>query len=124
MARVGESPNDWIGYAWVGRITKDSTPDGRFDAGWAGLDRRKDACEEYRRRASDDAHFIAEVLNSLPALLAAVRRVGEMEEALRLCLPIVEADLAEAIEHCDADWEGMSRTAVDAARAAVGEVGR
>lgn len=69
MAQFGDDPAKWMGYAWVGRITKDSTPDGRFDAGWADMDRRKDASKEYRERASDDAHLIAEALNAPPALL-------------------------------------------------------
>lgn len=73
MARVGEDPEKWIGYGWVGRITKDSTPDGRFDAGWLKADRRKDAHKEYRTRASADVHFVTEVLNALPELLAALK---------------------------------------------------
>lgn len=39
--------------------------------------------------------------------------------ALDLARPIVEADLHAAIEQCDADWEGMSRTALDAIDAAL-----
>ena len=37
-----------------------------------------------------------------------------LREALELARPIVEADLLDAIDHCDADWEGMSRTALEA----------
>src|SRR3546814_16191336 len=49
---MGE-PDEWIGYAWVGRITKDSTPDGLWDARWADMDRRKDAAKEYSERRSE-----------------------------------------------------------------------
>jgi hypothetical protein len=75
MARLSEDPEKWIGYAWVGRITKSSEPDGRFDAGWLDLDRRKDASKEYRERASDDAHFVTEALNALPSLLTEIERL-------------------------------------------------
>jgi hypothetical protein len=75
MARLGEDPEKWMGYAWVGRITKQSEPDGRFDAGWLDRDSRKDASKEYRERASVDAHFVAEALNALPALLDLIERL-------------------------------------------------
>ncbi len=65
MACVGENPEKWIGYAWVGRITKESGPNGNFDAGWLDVDRRKDASKEYRERASADVHFVAAALNAL-----------------------------------------------------------
>lgn len=43
----------------------------------------------------------------------------EMERALRLALPIIEADHAQAKEMCDADWEGMSHEALVAVRTAL-----
>ncbi len=92
MARLGENPEKWIGYAWVGRITKDSEPDGRFDAGWLDRDSRDDGSKEYRERASADAHFVAAALNALPDLLSErehlLARVGELE-----------AEKAEAGDH-------------------------
>lgn len=82
MARVGEKPENWIGYAWVGRIKEDSGPDGSFDAGWLNLDRRKDGCKEYRERASADAHFVAEALNALPELLTTITELVSALEDL------------------------------------------
>lgn len=86
MARLGEDPVKWLGYAWVGRITKQSEPDGRFDAGWLDRDSRGDACKEYRMRASADAHFVAEALNALPDLLDYIDtlegRSGELPPSL------------------------------------------
>ena len=85
MARVGADPAEWVGYAWIGRITANSSPDGSFDAGWLSTDRRKDCDKEYRERASADAHFVAEALNNLPALLDAISRLErEKAEAIRM----------------------------------------
>lgn len=87
MARVGEDPSKWIGYAWVGRIKETSGPNGEFDAGWAKMDRRNDGSKEYRERASIDAHLVAETLNTLPALLDELTSLREanakMCEALK-----------------------------------------
>jgi hypothetical protein len=47
---------------------------------------------------------------------AAYRR---MREALELARPIVEADVSQAGDYCDSDWEGMSRTALEAIDAAL-----
>lgn len=44
-----------------------------------------------------------------------------LRSALELARPIVEADLHEAIDHADGDWEGMSRTALEAIDAALGD---
>lgn len=79
MARVGADPADWIGYAWVGRITENSGPNGAFDARWLDADRRKDACKEYRERAEHDVALVAEALNALPVLLDAI---ASLEAAL------------------------------------------
>lgn len=110
MARLGEDPEKWMGYAWVGRITKQSEPDGRFDAGWLDRDSRKDASKEYRERASVDAHFVAEALNALPALLDLIERLttapaGEDADAEveRILAMSDEQILAEA-DACDLDW--------------------
>ena len=48
-------------------------------------------------------------------------RVAKLEGALRLARPVVEADLCEAREHSDADWEGMSYEALSAIDAALGD---
>lgn len=45
--------------------------------------------------------------------------VAAMREALKLARPIVEADYHDAVEHSDGDWEGMSKTALDAIDAAL-----
>jgi hypothetical protein len=42
-----------------------------------------------------------------------------LREALELARPIVEADLASAADYSDADWIGMSQTALDAIDAAL-----
>lgn len=105
MAKVGEKPADWVGYAWVGRVTKNSNPDGTFDAGWANMDRREDGHKEYRERASVDAHFVAAACNfvrdALPALLEALSettrernearaRVGELVKANREAITLID----------------------------------
>lgn len=82
MAKLGEDPEKWMGYAWVGRITPQSEPDGRFDAGWLDRDSRDDGSKPYRERASADVHFVAEALNALPALLHAVNSQAALREAL------------------------------------------
>lgn len=45
--------------------------------------------------------------------------MSDSAEALRLARPIIEADLCAAVDHADADWEGMSRTALAAIDAAL-----
>ncbi|GFM29290.1 hypothetical protein [Novosphingobium sp. PY1] len=66
--------------------------------------------------------------NSVPAILTLLstneqmaERVAKLEGALRLARPVVEADLCEAREHSDADWEGMSYEALSAIDAALGD---
>lgn len=44
---------------------------------------------------------------------------SELVEALGIADGIIEADLMDAIEHGDADWEGRTRTALEAIRALV-----
>lgn len=103
MARLGEDPEKWMGYAWVGRITKQSEPDGRFDAGWLDRDSRKDASKEYRERASVDAHFVAEALNALPALLDLIERLTSAPAGWQL-VPIEATD--EMLDAVARKWIG------------------
>jgi len=76
------------------------------------------------RRA--EMETVREVLRLCAGALAAAPTPAQsapasdvLREALRLARPIVESDLSSAEEHCDADWEGMSRTALDAIDAAL-----
>lgn len=108
MARLGEDPEKWMGYAWVGRITKQSEPDGRFDAGWLDRDSRKDASREYRERASVDAHFVAEALNALPALLDLIERLTSAPAGWRP--PTIAGELT------DTNWRTLRTRLWDAIR--------
>lgn len=56
------------------------------------------------------------------AALASDRgEIERLREALRLARPIVEAELEEAEGYADADWEGMTRQALEAIDAALSE---
>ena len=54
-----------------------------------------------------------------PSRPASPSNPERLVEALRKARPIVEADLHAAMEQCDADWEGMSREALDSIDAAL-----
>lgn len=116
MAKVGEKPADWVGYAWVGRVTKNSNPDGTFDAGWANMDRRKDGHKEYRERASVDAHFVAAACNfvrdALPALLEALSETTRERNEARAALEAILS--APLIDHSDnsRSKDGIARAAL------------
>lgn len=94
MRIIGEDPEQWIGYAWVGRSTKNSTPDGRWDAGWLDLDRPKDACKEYRERASADAHYVAAALNAFGPLLDDIERYRKALEPFADIADLIGAETA------------------------------
>lgn len=81
MERVGGVPAEWVGYAWVGRVCKESGPNGEFDAGWFKTDRRKDGSVEYRQRASADAHLIAYLCNAVPDIIALIAERDELKRA-------------------------------------------
>lgn len=79
---------------------------------------QKKHLEARRYRANYPAKFgwVETPLGAVPVQTGALT-------ALRLARPIVEADLADACDHCDADWEGMSRTALEAIDAALAKAG-
>ncbi len=56
MAKFGDKPEDWLGYAWVGH---GGNADGNFDAKIADLNAQKDGSPEWREQAHRNAAFIA-----------------------------------------------------------------
>ena len=70
------------------------------------------------RRVVPYGNMMHEAATEITALR---ERVAKLEGALRLARPVVEADLCEAREHSDADWEGMSYEALSAIDAALGD---
>lgn len=69
-----------------------------------------------------DAALIVALQNNLPAIVTALRQAEAapgVVEALRLAQPIVEADYHAARDMADADWEGMSFTALEAVNEAL-----
>jgi len=61
---------------------------------------------------SQEAYEDPSELDAMLALTAASQ--ASAGEGLRIARGIVEADLADAKEHCDADWIGLSQAALDA----------
>lgn len=70
-----------------------------------------------RRGECDDGYMVQAFARHR---IEAARPVqSELVEALGIADGIIEADLMDAIEHGDADWEGRTRTALEAIRALV-----
>jgi hypothetical protein len=83
MARVGGNPEDWVGYAWVGYATTESTPDGRFEGKIACLDARKDGSKNWREgRQHDAAHIAAFDPPTVLRLIASARAQQSAPERL------------------------------------------
>lgn len=79
MARVGGKPEEWLGYAWVGRLTNSSTDDGAFDAPLLSTDRRKDGSPSYRESGQYDVALVCLLLNHTEEILAALSLQERME---------------------------------------------
>jgi hypothetical protein len=77
--------------------------------------------DNYRAGKSDHCFRIQAFARHRLASQSLSSDIEAAVEALKLARPIVEADLHAAIDHCDADWEGMSRTALEAIDAALKE---
>jgi hypothetical protein len=78
MARFGNDPADWIGYAWVGAGGK---PNGNFDAKIADLDARKDGNIEYRKTKAPLAAHIARLSPEVVSELCRLAKIGLAVEA-------------------------------------------